>query len=156
MTAAEKEKVLSNWLRFLRNGLQRNDFTKALYNHLYQHCDFIAHYNIHGFASEYFETGDGKIRFLQQFDREQIRRQAHLGWKLRGTGADLTEAMIDEGAKYLPVLYAQANAEQKQSDLRRAEALLNRYGLKLAEAIKPVESTSIATTAAATQGNLFG
>lgn len=35
LSAAEKEKVLNNWLRFLKNGLRREDFTKPLYHFIY-------------------------------------------------------------------------------------------------------------------------
>jgi len=44
MSADEKRKVLRAWIRFLRNGCQKTQFTQDLYHHLIQHCSFIAHY----------------------------------------------------------------------------------------------------------------
>jgi len=67
MTAREKELVLKNWERFLRLGLRKAHFTRRLYEHLHLHCGFIAHYNIHGFYSEYFEAGQDIERFFEHF-----------------------------------------------------------------------------------------
>ena len=67
MTAREKGLVLKNWERFLRHGLARAQFTRRLYQHLHLHCGFIAHYNIHGFYSEYFEAGQDIERFFENF-----------------------------------------------------------------------------------------
>jgi hypothetical protein len=44
MSAAQKTTVLRAWIRFLKSGLRCDQFTKALYDHLIQHCSFIAHY----------------------------------------------------------------------------------------------------------------
>jgi len=67
MTARQKQLVLMDWERFLRQGLARADFTKRLYQHLHMRCGFIAHYNIHGFHSEYFEAGQDIERFFEHF-----------------------------------------------------------------------------------------
>ena len=67
MTAREKELALGNWERFLGNGLKKDHFTKRLYQHLHLRCGFIAHYNIHGFYSEYFEAGQDIERFFEHF-----------------------------------------------------------------------------------------
>ena len=67
MTAREKELVLRNWQRFLQHGLKRDHFTKRLYEHLHLHCGFIAHYNIHGFYDEYFQSGADTERFFDNF-----------------------------------------------------------------------------------------
>jgi len=67
MTAKEKELVLNKWETFLKHGLQKKHFTKRLYNYLYLHFAFIAHYNIHGFYSTYFEAGEDTQRFFEHF-----------------------------------------------------------------------------------------
>ena len=67
MTAHEKGLVLKDWERFLRLGLRKAHFTRRLYEHLHLHCGFIAHYNIHGFYSEYFEAGADIERFFEYF-----------------------------------------------------------------------------------------
>ena len=67
MTAREKLLVLRNWKRFLKYGLKIEHFTKRLYNHLHLHCGFIAHYNLNGYYSTYFETGQDTKRFFENF-----------------------------------------------------------------------------------------
>ncbi len=67
MTARKKELVLRNWQRLLQHGLKRDHFTKRLYEHLHLHCGFIAHYNIHGFYDEYFQSGADTERFFDSF-----------------------------------------------------------------------------------------
>lgn len=67
MTARKKQLVLKNWKTFLKHGLRKEHFTKRLYQHLHLHCGFIAHYNIHGFYSTYFEAGQDTERFFEQF-----------------------------------------------------------------------------------------
>src|SRR5258708_25657910 len=66
MSAAQKTTILRAWVRFMKSGLQFEQFTKGLYNHLIQHCSFIAHYNRAGFYSCYFEAGDSISLFFSQ------------------------------------------------------------------------------------------
>lgn len=56
MTDLEKKKVYINFVKLLNNHFKRTLFKKNLYEHFHCHCGFIAHYNIHGFYGEYFET----------------------------------------------------------------------------------------------------
>lgn len=56
MTDLEKKKIYKNFVGFLNNHFKRTLFKKNLYEHFHCHCGFIAHYNIHGFYGEYFET----------------------------------------------------------------------------------------------------
>lgn len=67
MAAVDKERVLKAWERFLKHGLQQKHFSKRLYEHLHLHCGFIAHYNIHGFYTEYFQAGQDTERFFASF-----------------------------------------------------------------------------------------
>jgi hypothetical protein len=67
MTAREKELVLKSWRTFLKQGMQKEHFTKRLYEHLHLHCGFIANFNIHGFYSTYFEAGQDTERFFENF-----------------------------------------------------------------------------------------
>jgi hypothetical protein len=67
MTAQEKALVLKDWERFLGHGLRKAHFTRRLYQHLHLHCGFIAHYNIDGFYSTYFEAGQEIERFFEHF-----------------------------------------------------------------------------------------
>lgn len=64
LTAEEKYKIAKHFDRFVKNGFQRKDFVKRVYEHCHLHCGFIAHYNIDGFYHEYF---NGSKESLQRF-----------------------------------------------------------------------------------------
>lgn len=143
MTATEKEKVLRDWEAFLKNGCKRVMFTKALYTHLIMHCSFIAHYNIHGFYSTYFESGDDTAHFLEQFDSSKaqlgyggkyVPRCIELGmtgWATQEEYADINQAMIEVAGKYIPGLVNIANMEQRATDIEHARLLLAKHGIKI-------------------------
>jgi hypothetical protein len=79
MTAEEKGKVLKDWQRFIESDFSMAKFTKSLYDHLIQHCSFIAHYNRHGFYSSYFEDPEDTMRFLKQFDKDFACKSVEYG-----------------------------------------------------------------------------
>jgi len=56
MTDLEKARIYINFVSFLNNHFKKTTFKKNLYEHFHLHCGFIAHYNIHGFYAEYFDT----------------------------------------------------------------------------------------------------
>lgn len=56
MTDLEKKKIYISFVKFLNNHFKFSCFNKAMYHHFTNHCGFIAHYNLHGFYGEYFET----------------------------------------------------------------------------------------------------
>ncbi len=95
MSAAQKTTILRAWVRFMKSGLQFEQFTKALYNHLIQHCSFIAHYDRAGFYSYYFEAGDSTAHFLSQFDSRGPCSSMEYGgnYWLSGDCEDLNRAM---------------------------------------------------------------
>ena len=70
MSTEEKGRVIKNWERFIESGFERKYFTKRLYNHLIQHCSFIAHYDINGFKATYCHPKDFAGVFIRHFDRE--------------------------------------------------------------------------------------
>lgn len=138
MSAAEKERVLKQWERFLKGGLKQEQFDKALYQHLINHCSFIAHYDRAGFYSTYFETGDGIRDFLSQFDERGadfngIPNSVEYGMTYWATGdyADINQAMIKVASKYIPGLLSQAKQSQEDADIAEAKRLLARHGIKL-------------------------
>lgn len=64
MSAKEKERVYKCFKRVIEN----RDITlidKRLYQHLYLHCGFIAHYDIHGFRAAYSDRGF--LEFIDHF-----------------------------------------------------------------------------------------
>ena len=83
MSAREKELALKAWVRFLKHGLRREDFTRRLYEHLHLHCGFIAHYNLLGFYTTYFENGADTVRFLSS----SINVENAGRWNTAGAGS---------------------------------------------------------------------
>ena len=133
MSAAEKTRTLRAWTRFLNNGLQFEQFTKGLYNHLIQHCSFIAHYNRAGFYSCYFEAGDSIALFLSQFDSRGLCSSVEYGghhW-LSGEYEDINRAMIAEGKAYIPSLLDAAQRRQEATDIAAGTALLAKHGISV-------------------------
>ena len=132
MSARDKELVLKAWLRFLKNGLRFEDFTKRLYEHLHLHCSFIAHYNRAGFYAGYFERGEDTARFLSQFDKRGEFRSVEYRWTLwlDGEYADLNRAMIEGGSKHIPDLIEKARLSERQADIAEAQRLLRKHDLQ--------------------------
>lgn len=133
MSAREKELVLKAWVRFVKNGLRWEDFSRRLYEHLHLHCQFIAHYDRAGFYRTYFEEGEDTIRFLSQFDKRGECRSVEYGmtsW-LSGDYGDLGKAMIEEASRFIPGLTEQAQAKEREADLAEAQRLLAKHGREL-------------------------
>ncbi|TAM80954.1 MAG: hypothetical protein EPN47_13805 [Acidobacteria bacterium] len=133
MTAREKGLVLKAWVRFMKNGLRFEDFSRRLYQHLHLHCQFIAHYDRAGFYRTYFERGEDTLRFLSQFDGRGECRSVEYGmtiWR-EGDYGDLAKAMIEEAAPYIPKLITAAQALQREADLAEARKLLAKHGREL-------------------------
>ena len=129
MTAAEKQKVLRQWKRFLKSGFEARLFMKSLYHHLIQHCSFIAHYNLGGFYGVYFEDPSATQRFLDQFDRSKGCLSVEYGyawWINDEDYRDVNNAMVDAAAELLPTLRrmlkeretAKARQELEQAERR--------------------------------------
>lgn len=144
MSADEKRKVLRQWVQFLEGGLTKDKFTKALYEHLINHCSFIAHYDIHGFYDTYFTAGDDTKTFLSQFDQ---RNATHLGrggkyvplsieygmtyWATDDEYGDINQAMISLASPYIDKLSHDAGIKQKKRDLELARLLLLKHGINI-------------------------
>jgi len=143
MTAGEKKRVLRHWESFLQSGLSKHRFTKALYYHLTQHCSFIAHLDINGFYSTYFEQGDDTVHFLSQFDQRNgvlgkggkyVPKSVEYGmtyWATDEEYGDINTEMCRIAWKYIPALELKAKNDQRHADLARAEALLKKHGVNL-------------------------
>ena len=140
MSAAEKSKVLKHWEMFLRSGLRKDKFTKALYHHLIQHCSFIAHCDIYDFYATYFESGDDTRHFLSQFDtRNDIPKSIEYGmtyWLTNEDYYDINTEMCRIAWRYIPALELKAKNDQWHTDLAQAELLLKKHGMSLPVANK--------------------
>jgi hypothetical protein len=134
LSAKEKRRALKHWELFLKSGLQREKFTKPLYNHLIQHCSFIAHYDLGGFYSTYFENGDDTLHFLSQFDdRKGVPKSVEYGWTawlIDEDYYDVNSEMVRIASRYIPVLIQQAKSQQRAADITLARALLSKHGIK--------------------------
>jgi hypothetical protein len=95
MTARNKELVLKNWETFLKHGLQKQHFTKRLYEHLHLHCGFIAHFNLQGFYCTYFEAGQDSERFFECFCSHLART-----WGVNHDYDDINTAMHEVYTQY--------------------------------------------------------
>ena len=157
MSGVQKTKVLTAWVRFLKGGLQFSQFTKALYDHLIQHCSFIAHYSRAGFYSHYFEDGDSTALFLSQFDVRGPCLSVEYGGRywLTGDHEDLNRAMIEEAKEFIPSLATAAYRKQQAADIAKATALFAKHGLRCDVGEESPDQPR-PNCAARSQGLLFG
>lgn len=65
-TARDKARFADQFVRFVTRGFQKSDFPKWFYRQLSNTFGHIAHYNQHGFFSEFFENDKGKVEFVKQ------------------------------------------------------------------------------------------
>ena len=105
MTAEDKRLTLKAWATFIKHGFQFKHFSNRLYDHLIQHCSFIAHYNRLGFYDTYFNRPVDTLKFLTQFDRDLgcvSVEYGYDGWCKDSDYIDLAKAMVDVLAPLLP------------------------------------------------------
>ena len=130
MSAAQKRNVLRAWLRFVKSGFEQRWFTKALYEHLIQHCGYVAHSNRGVYYDTYFQDPEATQRFLDQFDRSRGCQSVEYGgaWWLgdeRNGYRDINQAMVDVIQNLFPDLRHALTARQlsqAESRLRAAQA----------------------------------
>ena len=159
MSAAQKKKVLRAWSRFLKSGCAKTQFTEDLYNHLVQHCSFIAHFDRKDFYNFYFEQITTSLfRFFDQFDPEKPGISAEYGgthWLSKhNTGSDLNHAMREAGGPCLERLRQTFLETRRQRDIGVASSILATYGLAIvpaAAATTPVEVNSDTDSRCATR-----
>jgi hypothetical protein len=112
MTADEKRLVLKQWCRFVAGGFKREHWTKRVYQHLINHCSFIAHFNANGFYAHYFSDSTMTRKFLSQFDRKAgcVSVEYGMTYWIRGGNDvssqyyDLNNAMVDAVAPVLSLV----------------------------------------------------
>jgi hypothetical protein len=126
MSAEEKEKVLKDWQRFIENDFDKAKFTKRLYNHLIQHCSFIAHYNQGGFYGTYFEDPEDTMKFIKQFDWEQGCVSIEYGmtyWLNSEDYRDINTAMVETLEPYKAEIYPRLKQRARERKLGEIERL---------------------------------
>ena len=127
MSADEKDKVLKDWTRFIESDFSQARFTKALYNHLIQHCSFIAHYNQQGFYGTYFEGPEDTLKFMKQFDREQGCVSVEYGmtyWLNNEDYRDINTAMVEAFEPYKAEIYPRLKLNAKERKLAQIKGLM--------------------------------
>lgn len=133
LSAREKEKVLKAWRQFLKSGLEPTKFTNGLYEHLIQHCAFIAHFDRWTFYNVYFSEPEDTIKFFSQFDKEKGNEAIEYGatWWLQGDYKDINEAMIEVFEEYKKEIYDMLNKKLLQVRVGRARQALKDLGFDL-------------------------
>jgi len=134
MSAEDKEILLKQWERFIKNGMRQEHFTDRIYKHLTLHCSFIAHYSRRGFYSVYFENPENTIRFLEQFNPKGGHKSVEYGadwWYTDPDYHDINEAMCQVVGKYIDKYRKAKKEEAKLRDILQAKRLLERHGIPL-------------------------
>jgi len=126
MTARDKELTFKAWRTFLKYGCQRKHFTKRLYYHLIQHCSFIAHYNKHGFYSDYFTDPNKAKDFIGQFDTGQSIECGGDRW-LTGDYEDINRAMCEAVGPYKADIYTDCSSAEFKRDTAIITGLVAKY-----------------------------
>ena len=135
MTAAEKGKVARQWGRFLQHlavqGYSTGDgfnlFPNALYEHLHQHCGYIAHYDRHGFFVTYFTNPAACFQFIAPWvDGQKLH-------DMLGDYRDIGEHMIFVAKKYGPDILTNTGVAVREHDLALARQLFMKHGVRAPE-----------------------
>jgi hypothetical protein len=106
-TKEDKARILKSWTRFLKNGCQYKDFSRAVYKHLSLHWGFIAHYDICGFYFARFEHAD-ESGVSWTFDRILNAPEYVFNDDNTSGNGDLNFAMKLAASEYWPEIYTQA------------------------------------------------
>ena len=131
MTAADKGKVLRQWVAFLKSGFAATRFMKSLYEHLTSHADFICHFTISGFHEVYFRDPAATQRFMDQFDRSKgclSVEYGGAGWLNHEDYRDINGAMVEAATELLPELrrmLRERETAKARQEFERAERRLN-------------------------------
>jgi hypothetical protein len=97
-------RILRDWRRFFRQGLQYRHLTRHLYEHLTRRCGFVVRRGRRGFYEAYVENSEGLLTFLDQFDRCAVCPSAETGstdW-LKGEYAGVNDAMVNAVQGMIP------------------------------------------------------
>jgi len=126
MPAEEKEKVLKDWKRFIESDFSKANFTKSLYQHLIQHCEFIAHFNQYGFYDTYFEDPEDTLKFIKQFDKSQGCLSVEYGmtyWLNSDDYKDINTAMVEVMEPYKSEIYPRLRQRARERKLGEIERI---------------------------------
>ena len=117
---------MKDWQRFIAADFSAARFTKRLYNHLIQHCSFIAHYNQGGFYDTYFEDPEDTLRFMKQFDRDSDCISIEYGmkhWLTAEDYSDINAAMVEAMEPYKAGIYPRLKQKARERKLGEIERL---------------------------------
>jgi len=126
MSAEEKKAVLRDWKGFIKSDFDRKYFTKKLYDHLHLHCSFIAHFDIHGFYSTYFDNPKQTMKFLRQFDKDHGYKSTEYGtnhWFSSEDYHDLNSEMVYSLEPYKAKIYSGLKQKTKEMKLNQIDKL---------------------------------
>jgi hypothetical protein len=127
MTAQEKARTAKQWEKFLAGNMDPALFTKAVYHHLMQHCNHIAHYDRGGFYAAQCAHPRDRVAFLLQFGEDH--QSGRLYWGANEDYRDLGNAMfesLDRHCERLLALAQHAEQENLRETIARQQATLDR------------------------------
>lgn len=125
LSGKEQEKALKQFKKVI-DMRDAELIAKSLYNHLYLHCGFIAHYDIFGFRQTY--SGQGFRDFVEHFDLNNPKMREWSHW----LGGDYTAVNHDMAAyvtSQAPMIYAEMDEEQRKAELAMENKLLEEHAV---------------------------
>lgn len=144
--------VVKDFERLLKTG-DMTKLTPRLYHHLIQYSGFIAHYDIHGFRSEYagrlVPLLHGELEDLRDIDRARRRVDTRGSVYERDglTAGEVNVRLCEIAIRLYDQVYARELAAEREADMRQMRAIALKYNL-------PVPHVTPAA-AVLTQGALF-
>jgi hypothetical protein len=127
-SAEQKAQFGNKLLKFIADDFPRHSFTKQIYNRLHLTFGHIAHYNLEGFYSTFFETTSTKVEFIEQT----------IAWPCWGdtddTYCDVERAVIKRvrASRVLQILQTQLASETRARELKLLDRLKQKYEPKQA------------------------
>ena len=134
MPAQQKINCLKHWEKFLKNGLKREDFVAVLYDHLIQHCSFIAHFDKETFYSFYFGNGFDQIKkFLSQFDERGEHLSIEYGgaWIYGEEYSDINVEMVKIASKYIIEIEKKVDIEAFKHNIQIIRDTMKKYSITI-------------------------
>jgi len=131
MTAREKELTAKQFKNFVKKLVTlgsceetQKAFSKRVYEHLHLNCGFIAHYDIYGFYSTYFNGDiDDFERFAEHFIEDGKISPYHYTEDYNDINFAFSEILI-ERYKEIVINFSE---ETKENDLAKAQRLVAKW-----------------------------
>lgn len=134
--------VAKDFERLLKTG-DIAKLTPRLYHHLVQYFGFIAHYDIHGFRSEYAGRlvallhGEGDdLRDLDRA-RRRVDYRSSIYERDELTAGQVNISLCEIAVRYYDQVYARELAAERERDMRQMRSIAAKYNLPLPDGAQP-------------------